>query len=165
MLPSRNKSPYCNIFSHVPTAVDTVHQLSTEERIELLCILCCNVKERIYPAGSDESLYNAQVGRLVSKLGRLSSEEQLKALKTLLIGSDTPLGRSYGLLSSSGKLAFWCRLSELIRQQRIISSIKLNALSTWTTAAIEKIESLALNQQIAVLHLVLGRMGIHPYER
>lgn len=165
MLLSRDISPYSNIFSHVPTAVDTVHQLSTEERIELLCILCGNVKERIYPVGSDESLYNAQVGRLVSKLVRLSSEEQLKALKTLLTGSDTPLGRSYGLLSSSGKLAFWCRLSELIWQQRIIPSIKLDALSPWTTAAIEKIESLALNQQIAVLHLVLGRMGIHPYER
>jgi hypothetical protein len=164
MLLSNETAPYSNIFSRVPTAVDTVHQLSTEERIELLCVLCDHVKQRIHPAGSVESSYSRPVRHLVSSIVKLPSDEQLKAVKAVMTSSDSPFGRSYGLLSSSEKLSFWCRLSALIRQQRMVLSITLDALSPWTTEALKKIESLELNQQIAVLHLVLGRMGTYPYE-
>ena len=83
-------------------------------------------------------------------------------MRDLVAGVNNHLTRAYGVLSSNNKLAFWYQLAEWMRSGEVIPTPEDFQLSARATAILNKVVALEFNQQIAVLRLIVGKMGIGP---
>ena len=82
-------------------------------------------------------------------------------MRDLTAGVNTPIARAYGMLTSNNKLAFWYQLAEWMRSGEVVPVPTGYQLSAPATKVFEKIAALGFNQQIAVLRLIVGKMGIN----
>ena len=101
-------------------------------------------------------------GSLIYEVASLSHEEQLQFMRDLVAGVNNSMTRDYGCLTSNNKLAFWYQLAEWMRSGDVIPMPAGYQLSAPATAVLNKLVKLGFNQQIAVLRLVVGKMGINP---
>ena len=162
MLLSTEKPAYSDIFTAVPQAVDAIEALSIDDQLGLLWAIYQNMGGLITPAAPGATERIKLAGGLVYEVANLSYEEQLQFMRDLISRVNTPLTRAYGLLSSNNKLAFWYQLAQWMDSGQIIPIPEDYELSTIPKAALTKLIALDFNQQIAVLRLVIGKMGVDP---
>ena len=162
MLTTTDKPSYSNIFAAVPLAVKAIESLSIDDQLGLLWVLYENMGGLVTPAAPGATERIKLAGGLIYEVANLSSEEQLQVMRDLVARVNTPLTRAYGLLSSNNKLAFWYQLAEWMRSGEVIPTPEGYQLSAPATAVFNKVVTLEFNQQIAVLRLIVGKMGINP---
>ncbi len=162
MLTTTDKPSYSNIFAAVPLAVKAIESLSIDDQLGLLWVLYENMGGLVTPAAPGATERIKLAGGLIYEVANLSHEEQLLLMRDLVAQVNTPLTRAYGLLSSNNKLAFWYQLAEWMRSGEVIPTPEGYQLSAPATAVFNKVVALEFNQQIAVLRLVVGKMGINP---
>ena len=162
MLLNTDKPSYSNIFAAVPKTVEAIQSLSIDDQLGLLWVLYKNMGGLVTPAAPGATERIKLAGGLIYQVANLSHQEQLQFMRDLVARVNTPLTRSYGLLSSNNKLAFWYQLAEWMRSGEVISTPEGYQLSAPATAVLNKIVALEFNQQIAVLRLIVGKMGIDP---
>ncbi len=154
---------YSNIFAAVPQAVKAIGGLSIDDQLGLLWFIYEKIERLVTPVAPDASMRIKIAGGLVCKVANLTYEEQLQFMRDLVSGVDNPLTRAYGVLSSNNKLAFWYQLAEWMGSGEVMPIPEDYQLSTPATAIVNKVVALGFNQQIAVLRLILGKMGINPF--
>jgi hypothetical protein len=157
-----DRPSYSNIFAAVPQAVEAIQSLSIDDRLGLLWVLYENMGGLVTPAAPGATERIKLAGGLIYEVAKLSYQEQLQFMRDLIAGVNTPLTRSYGFLSSNNKLAFWYQLAEWMRSREVIPTPEGYQLSAPANAVLNKIVALEFNQQIAVLRLIIGKMGIDP---
>ena len=162
MLTTTDKPSYSNIFAAVPLAVKAIESLSIDDQLGLLWVLYENMGGLVTPAAPGATERIKLAGGLIYEVANLSHEEQLQVMRDLVARVNTPLTRAYGLLSSNNKLAFWYQLAEWMRSGEVIPTPEGYQLSAPATAVFNKVVTLEFNQQIAVLRLIVGKMGINP---
>ncbi len=162
MLTTTDKPSYSNIFAAVPLAVKAIESLSIDDQLGLLWVLYENMGGLVTPAAPGATERIKLAGGLIYEVANLSHEEQLQVMRDLVARVNTPITRAYGLLSSNNKLAFWYQLAEWMRSGEVIPTPEGYQLSAPATAVFNKVVALEFNQQIAVLRLVVGKMGINP---
>jgi len=151
---------HSNIGSTVPNAVKAIQGLPIDDQLGLLWVLYENMGGLVTPAAPGATERIKLAGGLIYEVANLSHEGQLQVMRDLVAGVNTPVTRAYGVLSSNNKLAFWYQLAEWMRSGEIIPIPVGYKLSAPATAVFNKIVGLEFNQQIAVLRLVVGRMGV-----
>ena len=162
MLTTTDKPSYSNIFAAVPLAVKALESLSIDDQLGLLWVLYENMGGLVTPAAPGATERIKLAGGLIYEVANLSHEEQLQVMRDLVARVSTPITRAYGLLSSNNKLAFWYQLAEWMRSGEVIPTPEGYQLSAPATAVFNKVVTLEFNQQIAVLRLIVGKMGINP---
>ncbi len=162
MVTTTDKPSYSNIFAAVPLAVKAIESLSIDDQLGLLWVLYENMGGLVTPAAPGATERIKLAGGLIYEVANLSHEEQLQVMRDLVARVNTPITRAYGLLSSNNKLAFWYQLAEWMRSGEVIPTPEGYQLSAPATAVFNKVVALEFNQQIAVLRLVVGKMGINP---
>ena len=160
MVLTTDRPSYSNTFAAVPEAVEAIRRLSIDDQLGLLWVLYENMGGLVTPAAPGATERIKLAGGLIYEVANLSNEEQLQFMRDLVAGVNNPLTRSYGLLSSNNKLAFWYQLGEWMRSGEVIPVPEGYQLSAVATAVLNKVVALEFNQQIAVLRLVVGNMGI-----
>ena len=153
---------YSNIFAAVPRAVEAIQSLSIDDQLGLLWVLYENMGGLVTPAAPDATERIKITGGLIYQVTNLPEEEQLQFMRDLIGGVNNSLTRAYGMLSSNNKLAFWYQLAEWMRSGEVISTPEGYQLSAPATAVLNKVVALEFNQQIAVLRLIVGKMGVGP---
>ncbi|MEM9271636.1 MAG: orange carotenoid protein N-terminal domain-containing protein [Cyanobacteria bacterium P01_F01_bin.143] len=162
MLITTNKSSYTNIFATVPQAVEGIQRLSIDEQLGLLWVLYENMGSLVTPAAPDATERIKISGGLINEVVSLPQQEQLKFMQDLVAQVNNPLTRAYGTLTSNNKLAFWYQLAEFMRSGDVIAIPEDYQLSAPANVVLNKVVALEFNQQIAVLRLIVGKMGINP---
>ena len=162
MLLTTNQPSYSNIFATVPQAVEAIQRLSIDDQLGLLWVLYENMGSLVTPAAPDATERIKIAGGLIYEVVSLSHEEQLQFMRDLVAQVNTPLTRAYGILTSNNKLAFWYQLAEWMRSGEVIATPEGYQLSAPANAVLSKVVALDFNQQIAVLRLIVGKMGINP---
>ena len=162
MVTTTDKPSYSNIFAAVPLAVKALESLSIDDQLGLLWVLYENMGGLVTPAAPGATERIKLAGGLIYEVANLSHEEQLQVMRDLVARVNTPITRAYGLLSSNNKLAFWYQLAEWMRSGEVIPTPEGYQLSAPATAVFNKVVTLEFNQQIAVLRLIVGKMGINP---
>ena len=157
-----DKPSYSNIFAAVTQAVEAIQSLSIDDQLGLLWVLYENMGGLVTPAAPDATLRIKITGGLIYEVTNLTYEEQLQFMRDLVAGVNNSLTRAYGMLSSNNKLAFWYQLAEWMRSGEVIPTPEGYQLSAPATAVLNKVVALEFNQQIAVLRLIVGKMGIDP---
>ena len=157
-----DRPTYSNIFASVPQAVEAIQRLSIDEQLGLLWVLYENMGGLVTPAAPDATVRIKIAGGLIYEVANLTYEEQFQFMRDLVAGVNNHLTRAYGVLSSNNKLAFWYQLAEWMRSGEVIPIPEDFQLSVRATAILNKIVALEFNQQIAVLRLIVGKMGVEP---
>ncbi len=162
MLLTTNQPSYSNIFATVPQAVEAIQRLSIDDQLGLLWVLYENMGSLVTPAAPDASERIKIAGGLIYEVVSLSHDKQLQFMRDLVGQVNTPLTRAYGILTSNNKLAFWYQLAEWMHSGEVIAIPEGYQLSAPANAVLNKVVALDFNQQIAVLRLIVGKMGINP---
>ncbi|MGK7896862.1 MAG: orange carotenoid protein N-terminal domain-containing protein [Xenococcus sp. (in: cyanobacteria)] len=157
-----DKPSYSNIFAAVPQAVEAIQSLSIDDQLGLLWVLYENMGALVTPAAPDATERIKIAGSLIYEVVNLPEEEQLQFMRDLVAGVNNSLTRAYGMLSSNNKLAFWYQLAEWMLSGDVIPTPEGYQLSAPASAVLNKVVALEFNQQIAVLRLIVGKMGIDP---
>ncbi|MEM6254468.1 MAG: orange carotenoid protein N-terminal domain-containing protein [Cyanobacteria bacterium P01_D01_bin.156] len=157
-----DKAVYSNIFSAVPDAVVSIQRLPVDEQLGLLWCLYENMGGLVTPVSPGATDRIKLAGTLIYQVANLSHEEQLQFMRDLVTGANNPMTRDYGCLTSNNKLAFWYQLAEWMRSGDVIPVPQDYKLSAPANAVLNKLIALGFNQQIAVLRLIVGKMGINP---
>ncbi len=157
-----DKPSYTNIFATVPQAVEAIQRLSIDEQLGLLWVLYDNMGSLVTPAAPDASERIKIAGGLIYEVVGLPHQEQLQFMRDLVAQVNNPLTRAYGTLTSNNKLAFWYQLAEWMRSGEVIAIPEGYQLSAPANAVLNQVVALDFNQQIAVLRLIVGKMGINP---
>ena len=155
---------YNNAFAAVPKAVEAFQSLSIDDKLGLLWGLHKHMGALIHTgdlvasssAGTAEPVRLA--GSLDYEVASLAHKEQLRVLRDLVWGVNTPVTLDYEMLSTSNKLAFWRQLAEWMQSGEVIPVPEDYELSAQAAAALNKIVALESRQQVAVLCLIVGKM-------
>lgn len=162
MILSPDQPCYSNAFAAVPRTVEAIENLSVEERLRLLWAVYKSIEGLVVPLFPSSAKRNGLVGSLSHQVANLPYQEQVQFLHDLLKQVRTPLTRDYGILSSNAKLAFWYELAEQMSSREANRDPESYQLSAPAHAVFEQVMTLQLSQQIAVLRLITGKMGINP---
>ena len=162
MVLTTDKPSYSQIFAAVPLAVEAIQSLPIDDQLGLLWVLYKNMGGLVTPAAPGATERIKLAGGLIYEVANLPHQEQLQLMRDLVAGVNTPFTRAYGALSSNNKLAFWYQLAEWMGSGEVIPTPEGYQLSAPATAVFNQIVALEFNQQIAILRLVVGKMGIDP---
>ena len=162
MLLTNAEPKYSNIFDAVPNAVEAIQSLPIDDQLGLLWVLYENLGGMVTPAAPGATERIKLAGGLIYEVASLSHDDQLQFMRDLVARVNTPLTRSYGCLSSNNKLAFWYQLAKWMRSGEVIPTPDGYQLSAPAMAIVNKVAALEFGQQIAVLRLIIGKMGIDP---
>ena len=83
-------------------------------------------------------------------------------MRDLVAKKNTPLTRSYGVLSNNTKLAFWYQLAEAMRTGEVVPVPSFYKLSQTALEVFGQLSKLEFNQQITVLRQAVVDMGVDP---
>ena len=160
MLLTAEKVSYSNASAAVPKAVESIQSLSIDDQLGLLWVLYENMGGLVTPAAPGATERIRLAGGLIYEVASLSYDEQLQVMRDLAGGVNTPISRAYGMLTSNNKLAFWYQLAEWMRSGEVVPVPTGYKLSAPATNVLNKIVALEFGQQIAVLRLIVGKMGV-----
>ena len=160
MLLTIEKPSNSEAFAAITKAVEAIQSLSIDGQLGLLWVLYENMGGLVTPAAPGATERIRLAGGLIYQVASLSYDEQLQVMRDLVGGVNTPISRAYGMLTSNNKLAFWYQLAEWMRSGEVIPVPTSYKLSAPATNVFNKIVSLEFGQQIAVLRLIVGKMGV-----
>lgn len=134
-------------------------RLSVDDKLALLWFAYTEMGRSITPAAPGAARLQFAEG-LLDRVKAMSHDEQLGFMRDLIEKIDTPLTRSYGVLTANTKLAFWYRLSELMDEGIVIPVPANYQITRETNAALVAIQKLEFGQQITVLRNAVVDMGV-----
>ena len=162
MLLTTDRASLSNSYATPAESVKALQRLSADDQLGLLWVLYENMGGLVTPAAPGATERIKLAGGLIYEVASLSHEEQLQVMRDLVGKVNNPLTRAYGLLTSNNKLAFWYQLAEWMRSGEVIPVPAGYQLSVTAKAVFNKIVALEFGQQIAILRLAVGQMGIDP---
>lgn len=150
-----------NLFDAVSVARKAFSQLSTDDKLGLLWVVYENMGGPITPAATGAARLQFAQG-LLTQVKSLSHDEQLAFMRDLVDHANTPMTRSYGVLTNNTKLAFWFQLAEMMQSGAVIGVPDSYRLSRKANEVFGTISALEFGQQIAFLRQVVTKMGHDP---
>ncbi|MGK7912725.1 MAG: orange carotenoid protein N-terminal domain-containing protein [Synechococcus sp.] len=162
MLLTSDRISLSNSYATPAESVKAIQRLSVDDQLGLLWVLYENMGGLVTPAAPGATERIKLAGGLIYEVASLSHEEQLHFMRDLVSKVNNPLTRAYGLLTSNNKLALWYQLAEWMRSGDVIPVPAGYQLSVLAKAVFNKIVALEFGQQIAILRLAVGQMGIDP---
>ena len=162
MLLTTDRASLSNSYATPAESVKAIQRLSVDDQLGLLWVLYENMGGLVTPAAPGATERIKLAGGLIYEVASLSHEEQLQLMRDLVGKINNPLTRAYGLLTSNNKLAFWYQLEEWMHSGEVIPVPAGYQLSVPAKAVFNKIVALGFGQQIAILRLAVGQMGIDP---
>jgi hypothetical protein len=145
----------------VANAITAFKGLTIDEQLGLLWVLYDNMGRSITPAAPGAARLQFAAG-LLADVKAMSHQEQLQFMRDLVAKKDTPMTRSYGVLSNNTKLAFWYQLAEAMRTGEVVPVPTFYKLSQAALGVFGQISRLEFNQQITVLRQAVVDMGVDP---
>ncbi len=135
--------------------------LSVDEQLGVLWFLYTEMGRSVTPAAPGAARLQFAEG-LLNDIKQMSPQDQLKAMRDIVAGVGTPISRSYGVLGTNTKLAFWYQLAEWMKAGSVIAVPFTYKLSSRANQILVAIEQLDFSQQITLLRNTVADMGIDP---
>lgn len=145
----------------VPATTALFQRLSTDDQLAVLWYIYLEVGRSITPAAPGAARLQLAEG-LLNQIKQMTFDEQLQVMRDLANNVDTPISRSYGVLSVNTKLAFWYELAELMAQGIVVPMPPGYQLSLEGQQVLNAIAQLEMGQQITVLRNAVVNMGVDP---
>lgn len=145
----------------VPDTIAAFDRLTTDDKLGLLWVLYRNMGGAITPAAPGAARLQFAEG-LLQQVQAMSQGEQLQFMRDLVQKNNTPATRSYGVLTSNTKLAFWYQLAVLMDEGKVIAVPEYFQLSEVVASVFGQISELTFNQQISFMRQAVVDMGIDP---
>ena len=145
----------------ISTVVTRFQSLKTDDKLGLLWFAYTEIGRSITPAAPGAARLQFAEG-LLNQVKEMTHNEQLQFMRDLANKVSTPLTRSYGVLTTNTKLAFWYILAELMEQGTVVPVPANYKMSKNAQNLLATIQSLDFNQQITVLRKTVSDMGIDP---
>ncbi len=145
----------------VASTVALFNSLSVDDQLAVLWYAYTEMGRSITPAATGAARLQLAEG-LLNQIKQMSHAEQLQVMRDLAAKRNTPISRSYGVLSPNTKLAFWYELSELMVKGFVVPMPANYQLSRDGAQVLEALKQLDFSQQITVLRKVVTSMGVDP---
>jgi hypothetical protein len=145
----------------VPTTTALIQSLSVDDQLALLWFAYTEIGRSITPAAPGAARLQLAEG-LLEQIKKMSHSEQLQVMRELVTQTNTPISRSYGILSVNTKLAFWYQLAEMMKQGFVVPVPAGYQMSRDAEKALETLQQLDFGQQITVLRNTVVDMGVDP---
>lgn len=145
----------------VPTTIASFKRLSVDDQLALLWFAYTEMGNSITPAAPGAARLQFASG-ILEQLVQMSHPDQLQVMRDLASNINSPISRTYGILSVNTKLAFWYQLAELMNQGVVVPVPAGYQMSRDAEKVLETIKSLDFGQQITVLRNTVVDMGIDP---
>jgi hypothetical protein len=136
-------------------------QLSTDDKLALLWFAYAEIGKGITPAAPGAARLQLAEG-LLEQIKAMPQADQLRVMRELAENVNTPICRSYGVLSINTKLAFWYQLAEYMQEGTVIPVPAGYRLSTDAARVLSNVIALDYGQQITFLRNSVVGMGIDP---
>ncbi|MBZ8180032.1 orange carotenoid protein N-terminal domain-containing protein [Oscillatoria salina] len=136
-------------------------RLSVDDRLALLWFVYTEIGRSITPAAPGAARLQLAEG-LLNTIKQMQPQEQLQVMRDLINKVNTPITRSYGVLSANTKLAFWYQLAEYMKEGKVIQVPSGYKMSNNALKVMNGIEQLDFNQQITVLRNAAADLGVDP---
>ncbi|MGK7944901.1 MAG: orange carotenoid protein N-terminal domain-containing protein [Microcystaceae cyanobacterium] len=149
------------LVNNVADVTEKIKRLSTDDQLGLLWFIYTEIGRSITPAAPGAARLQFAEG-LLNQVKAMTSEQQLSFMRDLVNQVNTPQTRSYGVLTTNTKLAFWYQLAELMEQGEVIPVPSGYTLSREASLTLAAIQNLEFNQQITVLRNAVVDMGTDP---
>ncbi len=156
-----NPSNATQLQGSVATVTEQIKRLGADDQLALLWFAYTQMGRSITPAAPGAARLQFAQG-LLDQFKAMSFDEQMKAMRDLVNKVNTPITRSYGVLSVNTKLAFWYRLSEMMDDGTVIPVPSAYSMNAATSRALGAIQNLEFGQQITVLRNAVVNMGVDP---
>ena len=150
-----------NLFDSVSVARNAFKQLSSDDHLGLLWVVYENMGGPITPAATGSARLQFAQG-LLTQVKSLSHDDQLQFMRDLVEQRNTPMTRSYGVLTNNTKLAFWFQLAEMMQAGTVIGVPESYQLSRSARDVYGTIAALEFGQQISLLRQIVTKMGYDP---
>ncbi|MGQ4650663.1 orange carotenoid protein N-terminal domain-containing protein [Lyngbya aestuarii] len=145
----------------VQEAVAAFKCLAVDEQLGLLWMIHQNLGSSINSVSTGTARLFLTQG-LLYRIKQMSNTEQLRVMRDLVTGVDTPITRQYGILSDSTKLVFWYQLFEWMYTGEFVTVATAYQLSDFAAKLLKHFASLDLEQQMAVVCQLVTDMGVNP---
>lgn len=146
----------------VTSTIAVFQSLSIDDQLAVLWYAYTEMGRSITPAATGSARLQLAEG-LLNQIKKMSHAEQLNVMRDLAAKRNTPICRSYGILSNNTKLAFWYELSELMVKNLVVPMPAGYQLSRDGSQVLEAIKVLDFGQQITVFRKVVADMGADPF--
>jgi hypothetical protein len=156
-----------NIFSRtqvpspIPATIALFDQLSVDDQLALLWYAYTELGRSITPAAPGAARLQLAES-VLNQIKQMSAADQTQVMRDIANRADTPISRSYAVLSVNTKLAFWYELGELMKQGLVAPIPPGYEMSSGVKAVLEAIQKLDPGQQITVLRNTVVEMGFEP---
>ncbi len=145
----------------VPSTTTQFQALTTDDKLAVLWFAYTEMGRSITPAAPGAARLQFAEG-LLSQIKQMSHQEQLQVMRDLVEKTNTPITRSYGVLSVNTKLAFWYQLAELMNTGEVVPVPANYRMSREANTVLTSIQKLDFSQQITVLRNAAANMGVDP---
>lgn len=150
-----------DVGSTVATTIALFNRLRVDDRLAVLWDVYTETECAITPIALGSARLQFTEG-LIAHFQRMSHDDQLQAMRDLANRVNTPISRSYGVLSANTKLGLWYLLAELMAQGLVTPMPIGYQSSQEATTLLDIIKSLDISEQITMLRSVVSSMGVDP---
>lgn len=150
-----------NVGDVTTSAIAVFKALSVDDQLAVLWYAYTEMGKSITPAATGAARLQLAEG-LLNQIKQMSHTEQLEAMRDLAAQRNTPVSRSYGILSANTKLAFWYELAELMAKGFVVPVPAGYQMSRDGAQVLQTLKELDFGQQITVLRKVVTEMGVDP---
>jgi len=156
-------NPYTGGVAGSATASTTAlfNQLSVDDKLAVLWFAYTGIGRSITPAAPGAARLQLAEG-LLEQIKQMSHDDQLRVMRELATNVNTPICRSYGVLSVNTKLAFWYQLAEMMKAGTVVPMPLGYKLSAIASRVLNELTALDMGQQITVLRNAVVNMGVDP---
>jgi hypothetical protein len=141
-------------------AFDQFQTFDADTKLALLWYGYLDLKDQLTPGTQPNT--EAAVVALYDQLKAKSQQDQLQAQRDIVNCTDTPIGRAYSALSSSGKLFLWLLLAQGMEKNEIVTVPSDYQLPDNTNSFVEQIKQLDFEQRINFTRSAVVAMGTSP---
>ncbi|MCF4965881.1 orange carotenoid protein N-terminal domain-containing protein [Nostoc sp. CMAA1605] len=135
--------------------------LSVDDQLAVLWYAYTEMGRSITPAATGAARLQLAEG-LLNQVKQMNHAQQLQFMRDLVAQKNTQFTRSYGILTTNTKLAFWYELSELMVKGIVVPVTAEYRISRDASQVLESLKQLDFGQQITVLRKVVADMGVDP---
>lgn len=156
-------NPYLssNLADPVTATTAQFKQLTVDDQLAVLWYAYTEMGRSITPAAPGAARLQFAEG-ILAQIKKMAYDDQLQVMRDLASNANTPISRSYGVLSVNTKLAFWYQLGEMMVQGTVAPMPAGYQLSEAGRSVLEMIKQLDMGQQITVLRNTVVKMGVDP---
>lgn len=150
------------IFSNTVEGVtEQFQRLATDQKLGLLWFAYTELGKSLTAAAPGAARLQFAQG-LLEQFKAMSYPEQMQAMRDIANKVNTPISRSYGVLTKNTKLAFWYILAELMAEGTVIPIPEYYRLDEKALQVLDNLTRLEFNQQITVMRNIVVDMGVDP---